>query len=133
MSTTLTNGSTVVTLSDDLHWSDEFDWNPVEQSADRTITGALVVTSAVRTGGRPLTLESDDSSAWHSRNTIEQLRNWAAVPGLTMTLLYRGVTRTVMFRAQDGVAVEASPIVRFADVQGTDWYRLVLRLMEIPS
>lgn len=130
----ITDGTTPVTLSDDLLWSDEFNWNPVEQASQRTITGGLVVSSAARTGGRPITLEpQDDNSAWHSRATIEQLRNWSATAGRTLTLTMRGVNYSVAFRHQDGTAVEARPVVHFAqaDVGSTDWFHLTLRLMQV--
>ncbi len=120
-----------VTLNPDLKWTDENNWHPVEQNADRTITGALVVQIGVRVGGRPYTLEpEDDSSAWMNFSEVEQLRNWAAVPGLQMTLTLRGIERAVIFRHQDG-GFEAEPVVFYRDVAAPDFYRCVIRLMEM--
>lgn len=128
---TLAVGGTSVTLHPDLYWSDENDWHPVEQSAQRTITGALVVSTHQRVGGRPITLQPiDDASAWMPRATVEQLRNWAAVAGQELTLTLHGVARTVIFRHHDGAAVEATPIVHFDEMESTDWYVVTLRLME---
>lgn len=130
----ITDGTTPITLSDDLLWSDEFNWNDVEQSSTRTITGGMVVSSMLRSGGRPITLEpQDDASAWHSRATIQQLRNWSATPGRTLTLTMRGANYSVAFRHQDGVAVEARPVVHFAqpDVDSSDWFHLTLRLFQV--
>lgn len=134
MSIILSVDATSVALHPDLKWSDEFNWLPVEQSAERTITGALIVQVASRTGGRPVTLEpEDDNSAWMQRSAVQQLRNWAAVPGQEMELTLRGTTRTVIFRHQDGPGLEASPVVHFsdADVASSDFYKVTLRLMEI--
>lgn len=132
MTTTLFDGTTTIELSDDLYWSDEHAWHPVEQSAERTITGALIVSSALRVGGRPITLEpEDDNSAWLRLSVVAQLRNWAAVPGRTLVLTLRGVTHTVIFRHHDGAGVEATPVVHFSDVDAGDFYKVVLRLMEI--
>lgn len=132
MTTTLSDGTTTVTLHSDLLWSDEHSWWPVEQTAQRTITGAMVVSSALRVAGRPITLEArDDTSAWHTRATIEQLRNWASTPGQELTLSLLGETYSVMFRHQDGAGVEASPIIDYSDPGPDDPYRLVVRLMEI--
>lgn len=132
MTTTLFDGTTTIELSDDLYWSDEHTWHPVEQSAERTITGALIVSSALRVGGRPITLEpEDDNSAWLRLSVVTQLRNWAAVPGRTLVLTLRGVTHTVIFRHHDGAGVEATPVVHFSDVDAGDFYKVVLRLMEI--
>ena len=41
MAKTLTVGATVVTLHDDMFWSDEHSWSVVEQVQERTLTGAL--------------------------------------------------------------------------------------------
>lgn len=130
MTTALTYSTTTVTLPDDLLWADETTWNPVEQSAQRTITGALIVQSATRVGGRPITLQpEDDGSAWMSRTTVDALRNLAAVPGREMTLTLRGTTYNVIFRHHDGVAVEAKPVVHYSDVVAGDFYLVTLRLM----
>lgn len=132
MPITLADLSTTLTLNEDLYWTDENSWHPVQQSAERTITGALVVSASEMVGGRPITLEGeDDASGWMTHATIEQLRNWAAVPGKTLTLTMRGVARTVMFRHQDGQAVEASPVVHYSDVVSSDYYRATLRFMEV--
>lgn len=133
MSTTLSDGTTTVALNPDLFWSDEHNWAPVEQAVDRTITGALIVQSALRTAGRPITLEpEDDSSAWTTLATVNALRNWAAVPGKTLTLTLRGTARTVLFRHQDG-GLEAKPIIQYRDGEElpSDFYLCTIRLMEI--
>ncbi|MEY4932353.1 MAG: hypothetical protein RLZZ403_673 [Pseudomonadota bacterium] len=131
MSITLSDGTTAVTLNPDLFWADEHDWHPVEQKEERTITGALVISSALRVGGRPITLQpEDDTSGATSLATLTQLRNWAAVPGQQLTLTLRGVTRTVIFRHQDG-GLNATPWIHYSDVQSGDWYFATIRLMEI--
>lgn len=132
MSITLQYLTTTLNLDPDLLWEDEFNWHPVEQSAERTVTGALVVSTAARTGGRPITLRpEDDSSAWMPRSLVDALRAWAAVPGREMTLTLRGVSRTVIFRHQDGTALEAVPVVHFSDIGSNDWYRCTLRFQEV--
>jgi hypothetical protein len=129
---TLSDGTTTIDLHPDLLWSDEFNWQPVEQSAERTITGALVIMPAARIGGRPITLEpEDDDSAWMPRNTIEQLRNWAAEPGKQLVLTLRSTPRSVVFRHHDGAGLEARPVVHFSEMESTDFYLATLRLMEI--
>lgn len=132
MTITLAYQTTTLDLDPDLLWSDEFAWHPVEQTAQRTVTGALVVSVTQRIGGRPITLEpEDENSAWMSRAMVETLRDWAAVPGRQMALTLRGVTRTVVFRHQDGAGFEATPVIHFSDIDSTDWYRVVLRFMEV--
>jgi len=129
---TLSDGVTTIELHPDLMWSDEFNWHPVEQHAERTITGGLVVMPAERIGGRPITLEpEDDSSAWFTRETIERLRNWAAEPGKQMVLTLRSTSRDVVFRHHDGAGFEARPVVHYSDMDTTDFYLATLRFMEI--
>ena len=133
MSLTLSDGSTTLTLNPDLYWSDENNWHAVEQAVERTITGALVVQAAARIAGRPITLEPiDDEAAWMTRADVTVLRNWAAVPGKTMTLTLRGKAREVIFRHQDG-GFEARPVIQYRDGHElpADFYLCTIRLMEI--
>ena len=81
--------------------------------------------------GRPITLEpEDDSSTWMRSSVLQQLRNWAAVPGQQLTLTLRGTSHTVIFRHQDG-GFEAKPVIHYRDRVPGDWYLCVIRLMEI--
>jgi hypothetical protein len=133
MSLTLNDGTDTITLNPDLFWSDEHNWNPVQQSADRTITGAHIIQAAAMLKGRPITLEPiDDGAAWMTRAAVAALRNWAAVPGKTMTLTLRGEAREVIFRHQDG-GVEARPVIQYRDGHElpADFYLCTIRLMEI--
>lgn len=129
---TLAFETTTITLHSDLQWVDENQWNEVEQSVERTITGAMIVSSAARQAGRPITLQPpDDQSAWMAASTVAALRNFAGVPGRVMTLTLGGQSRSVIFRHHDGIALEASPIVFYNDQQSTDWFKVTIRLMEI--
>ena len=129
--TTLSDGTTTVALPDALAWTDEYTWAPVEQNVQRTLTGALIVTTTARTVGRPITLaQQADGGPWVLRPALQQLQAWAAVPGQALTLTLRGVALAVMLRHQD-VALEATSVMPFADVAASDAYRLTLRLMTI--
>lgn len=128
---TLSDGTDTITLHKDLLWSDEANWNPVQQTANRTITGANVIQIGTMLSGRPITLEpEDDRSAPTTRAVVDQLRNWAAVPGKEMTLTIGGVEYLVIFRHQDG-GFEAKKWIHYDDVEPTDIYLVVIRLMEI--
>ena len=132
MTISLSVGLTTVQLNPDLFWEDENNWHPVEQTSERTITGALVVQVAERIAGRPITLKPEDDASGATEHTdLEQLRNWAAVPGQEMTLTIRGESRTVIFRHHDGAAIEARPWVHRSDVQSGDWYLATFRFMEM--
>jgi len=130
--TTLTYDGTTINLPDDLYWSDEASWQPVVQSAERTITGALVVQTHARIAGRPITLQPDsDNAAWITRETLETLMTWASIPDCEMLLSYRGISYTCIWRHHDGEVIQATPVVHYADVQSGDYYTATLRLMEI--
>lgn len=128
---TLSDGITTITLHKDLLWADEANWNPVEQTFQRTLTGAGILQAAARVGGRPITLQpEDDRSAPTSRADVDKLRNWAAVPLLEMVLTLGGATYDVVFRHQDN-GFEAQKWIHFDNVEPTDIYLITLRLQEI--
>lgn len=129
---TLAVGATAVALHPDLYWGDEFDWQPVQQAVEHTLSGALVVDIGTRLAGRPITLAPiGDSSAWMTRALVNQLLAWAAVPGQQMTLTLRGVEHTVMWRHQDAPAISGTPIQHASDVQDADYYVVQLRFMKV--
>jgi hypothetical protein len=130
--TTLTYQTTTLDLPDDLYWSDEASWQPVVQTAERTITGALVVQTHARIAGRPITLQPEaENSAWITRATLVTLMAWASIPGCEMLLSHRGISYNVVWRHQDGEVIQATPVVHYADVQTGDYYTATLSLMEI--
>lgn len=131
MSNSISDGTTTVILPDDLQWSDEFAWSPVEQATEFSITGSLLVSVGTKAAGRPITLQGpDDESAWITRADLDQLRALAEAPGLELTLSFRGASRTVLFRHQD-VAITATPVAPYSDITSDDYYTATLRLMEI--
>ena len=122
-------------LPDDLLWSDEHVWTPAVSSVSYLITGALLVQSATRQAGRPITLVGPTDMAWVTRATLATLRSWAAVAlsdtsGRFALTLADGRVFTVAFRHQDTV-IEAEPGLGLPARSDTDFYRLTLRLMEI--
>ena len=128
MSITLDN----ITLPTDLHWSDEFDWTPVEQSTEYTLAGALAIETGVMQAGRPITLVGGEDRAWATRATVLLLQAAAALPGETMTLTLNDARIfTVAFRHGDGQPVEARPIVPYNTPAAGDYYAITLRLMEV--
>jgi len=136
MSITMTVGATTLTLDPDLSWSDEHKWNPVRQSTERSITGALIVQTGGLTKGRPITLENDEGSGWvlMTATVVNQLKTWASTPGLVAVLNLRGVDIDVMFRHGDEnstLAFESNPLVEYRDVAAEDHYLCIIRLMEI--
>ncbi len=122
-------------LPDDLLWSDEHAWSPAVASTSYLITGALLIQSATRQAGRPITLVGAPDMAWVTRATVELLRAWAAIPvGITTgrfaLTLKDGPSFTVAFRHTE-TAIEAEPVLGIPARADTDFYRLTLRFLEI--
>ena len=130
----LTDGVALL-LPDDLLWSDEHVWSPAVSSVSYLLTGALLVQSAVRQAGRPITLVGAQDMAWVTRAVVGALQAWAAVPLATSTgrfelTLADARVFTVAFRHFE-TAIEAEPVTGFPARAESDFYRLTLRLMEI--
>lgn len=122
-------------LPDDLLWSDEHSWSPTVASNSYLITGALLIQSATRLAGRPITLVGAPDMAWVTRSTVEQLRLWAEVAltdstGRFLLTLMDGRAFTVAFRHTE-TAIDAEPVLGFPARADTDFYRLTLRFLEL--
>jgi hypothetical protein len=121
-----------ITLDGDLVWVDEFQWGSIERSSEYSLTGAVIVSEAVKLAGRPITLEAKSEfrgPIWMSRTTVEDLYAKAATPNLEMTLtLSDNREFTVMFR-DEGITAEA--VYHVMAHEGTDPYYFTLKLMTV--
>lgn len=124
-----------LSLSDDLLWSDEHSWSPAVSSVSYLLGGAMLVQSALRVGGRPITLVGAVDMAWVTRGTVNALRDWAAIPlsataGRFRLVMQGARTFIVAFRHTE-TAVDSEPVTGFAARGDLDYYRITIRLMEI--
>lgn len=124
--------TTAVTLPDALNWVDEFEWAPVEQTKTYTSTGALLIEEGVKQAGRPITLEGAEDRTWCTRSLVKQLHEWAATPGIVLSLTLRGDVRTVTFDHEKG-ALQGLPVIFYADgsVDDADLYVPSIRFLEL--
>ncbi|MHA6833851.1 hypothetical protein [Ralstonia pseudosolanacearum] len=123
--------SAVLALPDDLLWADEHAWTPAVAAVSYLLTGALLVESAARQKGRPLTLVGAADMAWVTRATVNTLYAWAVNPGSRFELtLADGRAYTVAFRHHE-TAIEAEPVTGFPARSEGDFYRLTVRFMEL--
>jgi len=125
----------VLALPDDLLWADEQAWSPAVASTSYLITGALLVQSAIRQAGRPITLVGPADMAWVTRATVNTLHGWAAIPlsaddGRFVLRLFDNRVFDVAFRHSE-VCVEAEPVLGIPARSDGDFYRLTLRLMQL--
>lgn len=125
---TLSDGTTTLALPGGLQWTDRA-WSPVVQSAQYCFGGQYVVQSAALLGGRPITLQSGQRSAYLSQAQRDQLRAWAAIAGQELTLAdLRGEPDYVVcFRHQDQ-ALELEPIDQDNDAHDATRWRGTIRL-----
>jgi hypothetical protein len=93
-------------------WVDEFDWASVDRSSEYGLTGALVLDAAVKTNGRPITLQGVDDQGHILRSAVQSLYAMAATPLASYPLvLADGQSFTVQFAPGDS-PVKAYPIGR---------------------
>lgn len=123
MSTTL--GS--ITLPLDLIWQDEFSWNPIQQTQERTVTGVLLVEQGVKQGGRPITLVGGESYGWCDRNTLLQLQSSLSPNTAKALTLEDGRTFQVIWDSDN--PLEAQPIVDYSAPDNSDLYSITLRFI----
>jgi 2-methylcitrate dehydratase PrpD len=135
---TLTAGVTTITLPADMVWEDEHDWHPVEQQVDYTLTGAILVHTATKAAGRPITLVGEEDHSWVRRATVDALKALADITPDPITrdgiyqLTLRGVTRDVVFRHHDGEPMRSEIILyKGKEPDPLDWYQIKLKFMEV--
>ncbi|WP_353161940.1 hypothetical protein [Acinetobacter guillouiae] len=125
--------SEAVTLSDGFLWSDEFDWNPIEQKQDRAVDGALIIQEGIKKSGRPVTLTADKNMAWLKRHIVSKLKDWSVLQEkfeLQFNYFHDKRTFNVVFNHQDK-AIEAKPVLEHPSVSDDDEYNVTLRFLEL--
>ena len=123
-----------ITLPDDLLWINEFDWNPVEQSTERSLTGALLVQEQQMKFGRPIELSGGIEAGWVSRSTVVNLLALSQIANKIMTLTLPDLRKySVIFDRQSGSPVEARQIIPFAYPDDGFQYSLTLRLLTVKN
>lgn len=117
---------------DQLEWVDEWDWDPVAQTQDRSLTGALIIQEGQKLYGRPITLSSN-GAAWFTLATVRLLEALRDQLGIVMQLtLPTGAQHYVTWNRAAGAPVQATPLFRTVN-PGPDWlYELTLRLITVP-
>jgi hypothetical protein len=129
----------IIALPETLVWEDEFTWSPVAQNTEFSLTGALIVQTATRQAGRPITLVGQSDGNAHtggiSRTNLLTLQTALNVLGATWTLtLHDNRTFTVMAR-EPPLEADPLPIYRSlgpANPTGDRWYLIrALRLQTV--
>ncbi|MBX7228424.1 MAG: hypothetical protein K1X48_02310 [Burkholderiaceae bacterium] len=121
-------------LPNDLLWSDEFDWSPVEATNTYTLTGSLIIEQGTKQAGRPISLSAEPDMAFVTRATVQTLRNWAAIAGRKFKLVFQYPSDTrqflVVFNHADE-PISAEPVKGFPGHESNDWFRISLKFLEV--
>lgn len=124
---------TVIVFSDDMEWTDEFGWSPVEQSKEYTIGGSLIIQEGIKLAGRPITLDSG-RDVFVERDVVTQLTDESsASAGKTYTLtLPDGRTKPVIFdHSRNPVDASSPKIFRQRSMATDSLYNLTIRFIEL--
>lgn len=120
------------TLPDDLLWINEFDWNPVAQTTERSLSGALLVQEGQLSHGRSIVLSGNGEAGWVSRLTVKNLYALAKAANKTMSLtLPDGRQFSVIFDRANGSGLETRQLIPFAYPDDDDLYLVTLRLITV--
>jgi len=131
MPLTLDDGTTTITLPEDLEWTDEYAWDSVRQDVQPMIGGGVVISENLLLVGRTITLVSDND-VWIRKSVIDELYTMLNSVDKQMTItLPDARTFTVMFDRSSGTPIEAKPLWRKRNQLTTDFYTLTIRLMEV--
>lgn len=103
----------LITLPQGLRWSDEFDWNPLAQASEYSLTGALLVEQTAKQAGRPITLIGGKDFAWLSRADVIALKTLLDT-GNVMTLTLHDARSFTVIPADDA-ALGVSPLPTVKD------------------
>lgn len=125
--------SEAVTLSDGFLWSDEFNWNPIEQKQDYAVDGALIIQEGKKKSGRSISLTADKNMAWLKRHIVSKLKDWSVLQEkfeLQFNYFHDKRTFNVVFNHQDK-AIEAKPVLEHPSVSDDDEYNVTLRFLEL--
>lgn len=106
-----------IPLPDTLVWEDEFEWTPIQETNEFSLTGVPIVQQGVKQAGRPITLTGKSDGTYHTgaltRSALMALQTALSAAGATFTLaLHDGRTFTVAPRHEAG-ALDAEPLPVF--------------------
>lgn len=114
-----------------LEWVDEWEWTPVAQEQERSLTGKLLVQQGSKLHGRPITLKSN-GGAWFPLSLVRSLEVLRDIPGRVMPLtLPDGRAFHVIFDHSEGAPLKASPLFREVAPGADHLYEIELYLITV--
>ena len=121
-----------VTLPDDLLWINEFNWNPIEQQANRSLSGALLVQEQTLLYGRSIILSGGQEVGWVKRSTVAEVLALNLVPNRVMVLTLPDNRQfSVIFDRQNGSPIQSQQVIPSAYSDDGYQYYLTLHLLTV--
>lgn len=113
-------------------WVDEFNWVPVEKTAEYSTTGALLLDVGTKLAGQPITLQAVENQGWFRRGPLQELLALASDAEGVYTFTHAdGRAYLVTFAPDDPVS--AVPIGR-PELPGSDNpYIVTVRLIVLQT
>ncbi len=123
-----------IELPDDLLWVNEFDWNPVEQNIERSLSGALLVQEQKKLQGRPIILSGGDDFGWVKRSTVLELQKMGNDTNHVMLLIMQDQREfDVIFNRTVISPIKAQQILPSAYCNDETQYSLHIQLLSVTS
>jgi len=121
-----------LTLDPQHQWTDEFDWDAVEQEQTRSLNGKLIVQEGVKKlYGRPITLAANEG-AWTPLSTVRALEALRDERGRVMLLdLPDGRSEYVIFNRDGAPPLQAQQLFRLVNPPLDDLFEVTLRLITV--
>jgi hypothetical protein len=118
-----------IDITDNFLWSDEFSYNQVEQSQERSLTGGMIIQGGVKQFGRPITL----GESWLPRFIVDALFALEATTAPMLLELPDGREFSVVFDRVRGVAIDAKPVDGYVlAANDPNWqYKVTIRLSTV--
>ncbi len=121
-----------ITPPDDLLWLNEFEWNPVEQTTEQSLTGALLVQKGQLMHCRPIILSGNGKAGWVSRLTVKSLFALFKAANKTIMLTLPDSRQFwVIFDRSNGALIEAQEVLPFTYPEDSDRYFITLRFQTV--
>lgn len=120
-----------IELDDDFQWVNEFDHNPIEQTREHSLTGALLIQEGQKLHGRSIELRSN-GGVWTSLAVVRQLEALRNQIGKVMELeLPDGRLFHVMWDRAGAAPLTAEPLERETYPSLESLYLVNLRLLTV--
>lgn len=120
-----------IALSEDLIWSNEFDYEDITQTIERTVGGSLIISNFAKNEGREIVLEAvNNGNTFTGYFTRLQVKNFKVLEkeATTVVFEYNGQVFSVIVKS-GGVAV--TPLMPRPDHEDTDYYTGTLTLLTV--